>query len=30
MKLQKIKIDLKKYNNFKYDEMLLIEDDLPF
>ena len=24
------KIDLKKYNNFKYDEMLLIEDDLPF
>lgn len=24
------KIDLKKYNNFKYDEMLLINDDLPF
>lgn len=24
------KIDLKKYNNFKYDEMLLIKDDLPF
>ena len=24
------KIDLKKYNNFKYDKMLLIEDDLPF